>query len=166
MAQRDAPDAGGNPFRLRLKLRWFSITAGVALIALAFGAATRVADTREGLIAEVVTLLGGLAGISLLLYGMFAGVRPATPQPAPTGNRPQPSIAAVRPVSDLILGGGGIVLALFLLGGLAISGGWQWAALGSVLLLPMLAGSVYLCVRFARAPARDWRLELRKTSRP
>jgi hypothetical protein len=146
-------------------MRWLSIAAGLALIALAFAAATHVADTREGLIAEVVTLLGGLAGVSLLLLGMFTGIRPAAPQPAPVRPRPSPASPAVRPVRDLLLGAGGLLLALILAGGLAVSGGWLWAALGCLLLLPMVAGSAYLCVRFARAPARDWKLELRKTSR-
>lgn len=147
-------------------MRWLSLAAGLALIALAFGAATFVADTREGLIAEVVTLFGGLVGVSLLLYGMFAGVRPAAPHPEPASARREQPAVAVRPVRDLALGVAGIVLAAFLLGGLAMSGGWQWALLGTGLLLPMIAGSAYLCVRFARAPARDWKLELRRTSRP
>jgi hypothetical protein len=142
-----------------------SLAAGLALIVLAFAAGARVADTREGLLAEVVTLLGGLAGISLLLYGLFAGIRPATPSPHSTRTEPRPA-ATVRPVRDLVLGAAGIVLALFLMGGLAVSGGLQWAALGAVLLLPMITGSAYLCVRFARAPARDWRFELRATGPP
>ena len=54
-------------------MRWVSLGAGIALTVLAFAAATRVADTREGLIAEVITLLAGLAGISLLLYGLIGG---------------------------------------------------------------------------------------------
>jgi hypothetical protein len=32
-----------------------------------------------------------------------------------------------------------------------ITGGWQWAAWGAVLLLPMIAGSVFLCGRYLRA---------------
>lgn len=128
-------------------MRWLSLASGIALIAVAFAAATLVADTRQGLIAEAITLLGGLAGISFLLYGMFAGTR--RPAPAPT-IRPQRA-AAVRPGRDLAIGSGGLVLALVLLSGLAVSAGWQWAALGLVLLLPMIAGSAYLCARFLRA---------------
>lgn len=40
---------------------------------------------------------------------------------------------------------------MILLGGLALSGGGLWLGLGFALLLPMIAGSVYLCVRFLRA---------------
>jgi len=40
-------------------VRWPAVILGVVLVAFAFAAATRVTDTREGLIAEVVTLLGG-----------------------------------------------------------------------------------------------------------
>lgn len=116
-------------------------------MALAFAAATRVSDTREGLIAEVITLLGGLAGVALLIYGLTA--RNRSPRP-PTHQR---KAAASRPRStnDLLLGSGGIALGLILLVGLALSAGLAWAALGLVLLLPMIAGSVYLCVRFLRA---------------
>lgn len=129
-------------------------------MAVAFAAATRVADTREGLIAEVVTLLGGLAGVGLVLYGLFAGMPAARPDRIDRPARPE--IPAVRPVSDLATGLAGLVLAALMLGGLGLSAGWLWAALGAVMLLPMLAGSAYLCVRFFRAPARDWRLDLRR----
>src|SRR5690349_7637472 len=44
----------------RTEMRRFALVAGTALVILAFAAATRVADTREGLIAEVVTLLTGV----------------------------------------------------------------------------------------------------------
>lgn len=117
------------------------------LICVAFAAATRVADTREGLIAEVVTLLGGLAGISFVLYGLFVGTRRPVPTPVQRSTQP----AAIRPARELAIGSGGLLLAAVLLSGLAISGGWQWAALGLVLLLPMIAGSTYLCARFLRA---------------
>jgi len=119
------------------------------LTALAFAAATRVADTREGLIAEVITLLAGLAGVGLLIYGLAA-----RPRPMVAPSRPTPNVERTqRPRSgrDLALGAGGIVLSLILLSGLAFSGGALWAALGLALLLPMLAGSVYLCVRYLRA---------------
>jgi hypothetical protein len=128
-------------------MRWISIGTGIVLIGVAFAAGTRVADTREGLIAEVVTLLGGLAGVSFLLYGLFATAR--RPVPAPIHQPAGP--AATRPARDLAIGGGGLLLAAVLLSGLGISAGWQWAALGLVLLLPMIAGSVYLCARFLRA---------------
>ncbi len=131
-------------------MRWFSLVAGAALVVLAFTAVTRVSDTREGLIAEVITLLGGLAGIGLLVYGLVARRGTAGRQLAapPSPIRPVPRPRSTR---DLLLGAGGIVLALILLGGLAVSGGTVWAAFGLALLLPMIAGSVYLCVRFLRA---------------
>ena len=126
-------------------MRRLSLVAGAALIVIAFASATRVADTREGLIAEVITLLSGLVGVSLLLYGLLAGAaRPA----------PRPSVPApVRPPSsrEFTIGAAGLGLAALLVGGLAISAGWQWAALGSVMLLPMIAGSAFLCGRFLRA---------------
>lgn len=128
-------------------MRWLSLGTGIVLIGVAFGAATRVADTREGLIAEVITLLGGLTGISFVLYGLFARARRAVPAPAHRSTEP----AAIQPARDLAIGGGGLLLAAVLLSGLAVSGGWQWAALGLVLLLPMIAGSIYLCARFLRA---------------
>jgi hypothetical protein len=127
-------------------VRWLSLIAGAALIAIAFGAATFVADTRQGLIAEVVTLMAGLFGVSLLLYGLLARARPA-PRPAVPGSR------AVRSPSsrEFTIGAAGLGLAVILVGGLAVSAGWQWAALGSVMLLPMIAGSAFLCARFLRA---------------
>jgi hypothetical protein len=143
-------------------VRWLSLTGGVALVAIAFAAATRVADTREGLISEVITLLAGLVGISSILYGLFANARPSTttpkvPLPASPEARP-----TVRSANALVIGGGGIALAAVLLAGLAISGGVLWAGLGLVLLLPMVVGSAYLCMRFLRSPERDWRIDLRR----
>src|SRR5438046_4888515 len=74
----------------------------MALVALAFAAATRVSDSREGLIAEIITLLGGLAGVSLLIYGLAARRRPssvlATSSPAPSRLTPRP-----RSRNDLLL---------------------------------------------------------------
>jgi hypothetical protein len=130
-------------------VRWLALGAGVALIVLAIAAVTRVADTREGLIAEVVTLLSGLAGVSLLIYGLAARPRPKVTAPA----RTTPSLAPPRARSsrDLVLGAAGVALALMLVSGLAVSGGLVWAALGLALLLPMLAGSAYLCLRYLRA---------------
>ena len=72
---------------------------------------------------------------------------PPSPQPSPLEGR------ARKPRSnrDLVLGATGVLLAAVLLTGLAISGGIMWAGFGLALLLPMIAGSVYLCVRFLRA---------------
>jgi hypothetical protein len=130
-------------------VRWLALISGIALIVLAAAAVTRVSDTREGLIAEIVTLLGAFAGVSLLIYGLAARRRPESV----SASRPAPASARRRPRSpgDLRLGGAGIALALLLLGGLAASGGLLWAALGFALLLPMISGSVYLCVRYLRA---------------
>jgi hypothetical protein len=130
-------------------LRWLALVSGIALIAVAVTAVTRVSDTREGLVAEVITLLGALAGLTLLIYGLAA-----RPRELSTGaRRPTVPAAALRTRSpgDLRLGAAGLVLALLLLVGLAFSGGMLWAALGFALLLPMIAGSVYLCVRYLRA---------------
>jgi hypothetical protein len=125
------------------------MVSGVVLVAVAFAAATRVADTREGLVAEVVTLLSGLGGVGLLLYGLTAG-RTAAGATAPA-RRPSQTSPRPRPRRDLLLGSGGVALALILLGGLAASGGPLWAGIGFVLLLPMIAGSVYLIVRSVRS---------------
>ncbi len=130
-------------------MRWLSLAGGFALIVLAFAAASRVTDTRAGLVAEIVTLLGGLAGIGLLTYAFAARRRSATPR-TPT-RAPQPPQARPRSNRDLALGATGVLLAFVLVSGLAISGGILWAGLGLALLLPMIAGSVYLCVRFVRA---------------
>jgi hypothetical protein len=147
-------------------VRWISLGAGITFIVVAFLAASKVADTRDGLIAEVITLFAGLAGVSLLLYGLLAGSRRASstaePQTRPRTAPPPPS---VRPVKDLVLGVAGIAVSVVLLGGLALSGGPGWAAIGLVLLLPMIAGSLYLGFRFLSAPARDWRFELRRPTR-
>jgi len=130
-------------------LRRLSLVAGVALVALAFAAATRVTDTREGLVAEVMTLLGGMAGVGLLIYAFAARRRPGRRQDDPT---PKSSVTGGRrSLRDLAFGAGGIVLGVVLLTGLAFSGGPLWASLGLALLLPMLAGSIYLCVRFLRS---------------
>ena len=49
------------------------------------------------------------------------------------------------------MGAAGIGLAVILIAGLAVTAGLEFAALGSVMLLPMIAGSAYLCGRFLRA---------------
>jgi hypothetical protein len=131
-------------------LRWLTILAGTALVILAFAAATRVADTREGLVAEVVTLLAGLGGVLLLIYGLTARRRPADRPQAPAASVPAARRRG-RSARDLALGAGGITLAAILFTGLAVSGGPMWAGLGLLLMVPMLAGSLYLCVRFLRS---------------
>ncbi|HKW60339.1 MAG TPA: hypothetical protein VJR46_11370, partial [Candidatus Dormibacteraeota bacterium] len=83
-------------------MRWIALVAGVALVALAAGAVTRVADTREGLVAEVVTLLAALAGVSLLIYGLAA--RPRPPKPERSASRPSPRATRRRTNRDLVLG--------------------------------------------------------------
>ncbi|HKW08570.1 MAG TPA: hypothetical protein VJS19_13475 [Candidatus Dormibacteraeota bacterium] len=128
-------------------MRKLAIVAGAALVVVAFAAATRVADTREGLIAEVVTLLAGVVAVGLLIYGLAAR-REARPGDRPV--RPAGS-AQPRTTRDLLIGGGGVALSAALVTGLAISGGPLSAAFGLVLLIPMIAGCVYLCVRFLRA---------------
>jgi hypothetical protein len=130
-------------------VRWLALVAGTALLVLAFAAAGRVTDTREGLVAEVVTLLGGGTGFVLLIYS-FAARKRAAPPPSPAKTAPARTEYR-RTTRDVLLGGGGIAVALLLVAGLAISGGPMWAGFGLALLLPMLAGSVYLCVRYLRA---------------
>lgn len=129
-------------------LRKAALSAGALLVVLAFAAATRVADTREGLIAEVVTLLASLAAVGLLIYGLTS--RPRNSPTLPSARRPQQS-PRPRTRSDLLLGAGGVIVAAVLVTGLGVSGGPLEAAFGLALLLPMIAGCVYLCVRFLRA---------------
>ena len=129
-------------------MRWLALVAGVALAVLAVSAVTRVADTREGLLAEVVTLLAALGAVSLLIYGLVAR-KDFRPRPAPPRSAARAHVPRSR--RDAALGVGGLVLAAVLLTGLAISGGVLWAGFGLGLLLPMIAGSVYLCVRFFRS---------------
>jgi hypothetical protein len=142
-------------------MRWVSLAVGLCVIALAFAAATHVADTREGLIAEVITEFSALIGIVLILYGIFAGSIRAGGRTR-TVRRPAAATPPVRSVRDLVQGVAGLVVALVLLTGIAVSAGIQWALLGGVLLVPMVAGSIYLCARFMTAPVRSWKLELKK----
>jgi len=138
-----------------------ALVTGVVLIVVAFAAATRVADTREGLIYEVVTLLAGLAGVGLLLYGLvatFSHSRPKTLAPPV----PTPPPERVHNAGELLVGASGLVLAAILLAGIAITAGGLWVLLGSILLLPMIAGCIYLCFTFARAPRRDWKVDIQK----
>lgn len=99
--------------------------------------------------AEIVTLLAGAAGFVLLIYAYAARKRPAA-QASRLGTTSTPPVYA-RSSRDLLLGGSGIALAAVLVGGLALSGGPLWAGFGLGILLPMLAGSIYLCVRYLRA---------------
>jgi hypothetical protein len=140
--------------------RLLGIGGGLLLVAVAFIAATHVADTREGLVAEVVTLMSGLAGVGLLLYGLIPKRPDAVVADArrPIGSESQ----GPRSANDLVLGTLGLVLAVGLLTGLVLSAGWLWALLGAVLLLPMTVGSGYLLAAFIRAPQREWRIDLRR----
>ncbi len=142
-------------------MRWPALGAGVVLIVVAFAAATRVADTREGLIYEVVTLLAGLAGVSLLLYGLVATFSHARP-PTPALPVAAPVAEKVHNAGELLVGASGLLLAAILLGGIAMTAGGLWLLLGSILLLPMIAGCVYLCFTFARGPRREWKVDLQK----
>ena len=140
--------------------RWIAALVGLGLVAVAFVAAGRVADTREGLVAEVVTLFAGLGGVLLLLYGMVPKRRShARDAPALSSTIVR---AGPRSANDLVLGSAGLLVGAILLTGLVMSGGWSWALIGALLLLPMIAGCVYLCARFAAAPERDWTVDLRR----
>jgi len=144
-------------------VRWAALVVGAALIVVAFVAGGRVADTREGLISEVVTLLAGLLGVSLVLYAWVWGARPRP------GNAPMPDAAPspqhLPSATELVIGTAGLVIAAVLVAGIALSAGGSWALMGSVLLLPMILGSGYLCLRFLRAPKRDWKVDLRRLTR-
>ena len=140
-------------------MRWLALVIGAGLIAIAFIAGGRVADTREGLIAEVVALLAGLVGVGLVLYTWVSGARPlSSSPPTPVANA---TSVQIRSASELLVGALGLLIAAALVGGVALSAGGLWAMMGFVLLLPMILGSGYLCVRFFRAPKKDWRVDLR-----
>jgi hypothetical protein len=140
------------------------LLAGLLLVGLAFLAAGRVADTREGLISEVITLLAGMAGVLLVLYGLFATSGKTSGQAEPQG-RIRSTPPRVRSANDLLVGGGGLLIAMILIVGIALSTGPLWGLLGLVLLLPMVVGCAYLCVRFLRAPEREWRIDLQRLTR-
>ncbi len=145
-------------------MRWLALGAGVVLVAVAFVAASHVANTREGLVSEVVTLLAALTGVSLLLYGLVATLsssRPSAPAPTTVSKVGE----QVHNAAELLIGGMGILVAATLLIGIAITASALWALLGAVLLLPMIAGCLYLCFSFARGPRRDWRVDLQKVVR-
>jgi len=141
-------------------LRWLALAAGAALVVIAFLAGSRVEDTREGLIAEVVALLAGLAGVSLVMYGwVAANIRTHATPPPMVKSSPGTQI---RTANELVVGSTGLVVAVFLVVGIGVSAGVPWAVLGLVLLLPMVIGSAYLCLRFLRAPERDWKIDLNR----
>jgi hypothetical protein len=141
-------------------VRWLALAAGAALVVIAFFAGSRVEDTREGLIAEVVALLAGLAGVSLVMYGwVAANIRTHAAPPPIVKSSPATQI---RSANELVVGSTGLLVAAFLVVGIGVSAGVPWAVLGLVLLLPMLIGSAYLCLRFLRAPERDWRIDLKR----
>ena len=141
-----------------------ALAAGAALLLVAFLAGSRVADTREGLVFEVITLLAGLAGVVLFLYGWMAAMARAHSIPARTSVEAPPA-AVVRSANELLIGGGGLGIATILVIGIGLSAGPLWAVLGLVLLLPMVAGSAYLCLRFLSAPQREWKIDLRRLTR-
>lgn len=143
-------------------MRWLAVVVGAVLIVIAFFAAGRVADTRDGLLAEVVALLAGLAGVSLVLYAWMAGARPRPAAAPAVGSKPTNQI---RPATDLLAGGVGLGIAAALIAGVALSAGGLWVIVALVLLLPMIIGSAFLCVRFVRAPERDWKIDLRQLRR-
>jgi hypothetical protein len=145
-------------------VRWLALAIGAVLVAVAFLAGSRVADTHEGLVYEVIALLAGLAGVSLILYGWVAGTARAKAGPslppvtlAPAGQ--------IRSANELLIGGIGLVIATVLVAGIAISAGTLWGVLGLVLLLPMAIGCVYLCLRFLRAPQREWKIDIQRLTR-
>jgi hypothetical protein len=146
-------------------VRWPALLAGIVLVGVAFLAAGRVADTREGLISEVITLLAGMAGVILILYGLFATSSRTSGPPAGPLPRIRSTPQRVRSANDLLLGGGGLLIATILIVGIALSTGPLWGLLGLVLLLPMVVGCGYLCVRFLRAPEREWRIDLQRLTR-
>jgi len=144
-------------------VRWAALVLGAALIVVAFVAGGRVADTREGLISEVITLFAGLLGVSLVLYAWVWGARPRPRNaPVPGAAAPQPHVPSA---TELVIGAAGLVIAAGLVAGVALSAGGLWTLMGSVLLLPMILGSGYLCLRFLRAPKRDWKVDLRRLTR-
>jgi len=143
-------------------VRWLALVIGAALITIAFIAGGRVADTREGLLAEVIALLAALVGVSLVLYAWVsrAGPRPGVSAPADKAPAVQ-----IRSATELLVGAFGLLIAATLVAGVALSAGGLWALMGFVLLLPMILGCAYVCVRFCRAPKREWKVDLRQLKR-
>lgn len=135
-------------------MRWVALFLGIALLAASAIAFTRVADTKEGQIAEVVTLLAFGSGFALALYGVAARKRPAQRGSPAAVVRSEEAAAPAHSARDLAVGAAGVIVTAALLTGLALSGGLMWAGFGFVILLPMLAGSVYLCWRSLRTNPR------------
>jgi hypothetical protein len=144
-------------------LRWLALAAGAVFIAIAFLAGSRVADTREGLIYEVVALFAGLAGVGLVLYGWVGGATRAYRAAAPPAASQPPVL--VRSANDLVIGAGGVMVAVILVAGIGLSAGLTWALMGLLLLAPMIIGSAYLCLRFLRAPQREWKIDVQRLTR-
>jgi hypothetical protein len=147
--------------RPTIKVRWLALGTGAVLIVVAFLAGARVADTREGLVFEVIALLAGLAGVCLVLYGWVAAtVRAHSGSPqAPAMSHQAPK---ARSANELLIGGGGLVIVVVLVAGIAFSASVLWAVLGLVLLMPMATGCAFLCFRFLRAPQREWKIDLER----
>ena len=137
-----------------------AIIGGFALIVIAFVAAGKVADTRAGLVAEITTLFAGLVGVLVLRSGLVPK-RAHREQLVPSRARASDN-ESLRSANDLVVGGGGLLVAAILIAGLLWSAGWLWALVGGVVLLPMIAGCAYLVVLFARARNREWRIDLRR----
>jgi hypothetical protein len=141
---------------------WLALVTGAVLIVIAFVAAGRVADTREGLLSEVVALLAGLAGVSLVLYAWMSRASPRPKVALPLGAKPT---VQIRSATELLAGVVGLLIAVALVAGVALSGGGLWVIVALALLLPMIVGSTYLCVRFIRAPRREWKIDLHQLTR-
>jgi hypothetical protein len=142
-------------------VRWLALAVGAVLVTVAFLAGGRVADTRAGLIYEVIALLAGLVGVSLVIYGWVApAARPRAGSPSTAARSSQH--VEIRSANDLLIGGAGLLIATGLLAGIGFSAGILWAALGLVLLLPMVVGCVFLCLRFLRASKREWKIDLQR----
>jgi hypothetical protein len=142
-------------------VRWLALATGAALLTIAFLAGGRVADTREGLVFEVIALLAGLAGVSLVLYGWVAAAARAHAG-SPRSPVAIPPRVNVRSANELLIGVGGLVVAAVLVTGIGFSAGLPWAVMGLILLLPMVIGCAYLCLRFLLAPQREWKIDLRR----
>jgi hypothetical protein len=141
-------------------VRWLALATGAALIAIAFLAGGQVADTREGLVFEVTALLAGLTGVSLVLYGWVSGAMTHAGSPRKSASPPPP--VQIRSANELLVGGIGLIIAAGLVIGIAFSAGGPWALMGFVLLLPMVLGCAYLCLRFLRAPQREWKIDVQR----
>lgn len=127
---------------------------------IAFLAGGHVEDTRDGLISEVVALLTGLAGVCLIMYGWVAPSARAHARARPPVVAP-PQVR-IRSANELLFGGAGLGIAAVLIIGIGLSAGVLSALMGFVMLLPMSIGCAYLCLRFFRAPEREWKIDLQR----